>query len=81
MTWSATLDQNNGEKDVERYALFKRHTTSTDWGEPFASRPATTPTYTLTDNAVSSGTWVYGLVAQDCSPANSPLTQSTVTVP
>ena len=81
LTWSASLDQNNGEKDVERYALFKRRTTSTDWGEPFASRPATTSTYTLTDNAVSSGTWVYGLVAQDCSPANSPLTQSTVTVP
>ncbi len=83
LTWSASVDQAAGEKDVERYALFKRAGGTSGWGEPFASTPATQSTYTLFDSQVSSGqSWQYALIAQDCSPANSSLSQSAViTIP
>ncbi|HET7585144.1 MAG TPA: hypothetical protein VFK13_09555 [Gemmatimonadaceae bacterium] len=74
LTWDAGVDEVGGEKDVERYALYRRPAGATDWGEPFASVAAGLATYSYTDNAVTSGEqWEYGLVAQDCTPANSSL--------
>jgi prepilin-type N-terminal cleavage/methylation domain-containing protein len=72
LTWVPSIDESAGERDVERYALFKRSTTSTDWGEPFASVPAGLATYSFDDLGVVAGeTWVYGLMSQDCTPASS----------
>ncbi len=74
LTWDAAVDEAAGEKDVERYALYRRLFGATDWGEPFASVAAGLTTYSYVDNAVTSGEqWEYGLVAQDCTPANSSL--------
>jgi prepilin-type N-terminal cleavage/methylation domain-containing protein len=82
LQWSASVDQDNGEKDVERYMVFKRQVGDPDWGEPVASVAASPPNYSLDDTDLHTGNWEYAVIAQDCSPANSPLvTAGPVTVP
>jgi hypothetical protein len=76
VSWNSSLDQDAGEKDVERYMIFKKQTASPDWGNPIADIAASQANYTLDDTSLSSGTWVYGVVAQDCSPANSNVTST-----
>ena len=71
VTWTASVDQTGGERDVERYMVFKHILGDPHTGEPIATIPASTPTYTLDDTDLQSGTWFYGVVAQDCSPQNS----------
>lgn len=73
INWTASVDQDIGEKDVERYMVFRRRTTETAWGEPVASVAASQPTYMLDDTDLTPGTWVWAVVAQDCSPSNSSL--------
>ena len=76
LTWNSSLDQDNGEKDVARYLVFKKLTASGDWGSPIADIAAGQPTYSLDDTSLSEGTWKYGIVAQDCSPTNSSITST-----
>lgn len=72
LSWVPSIDESAGERDVERYALFKRSPTGSDWGEPFASIPAGLASYAYDDLGVAAGeSWVYGLIAQDCTPASS----------
>lgn len=72
VSWNPSVDETGGERDVERYALFKRQAGSTDWGEPFASIPGGLASYTYDDFNVQAGEiWEYGLIAQDCTPASS----------
>jgi hypothetical protein len=81
--WGASTDEAGGEKDVERYALYRRPDSVAAFGEPFSSIPAGSATYSFTDNNVLSGDhWIYGVSAQDCTPANSPIaTTGTIIVP
>jgi type II secretory pathway pseudopilin PulG len=82
ITWTASLDQDNGEKDVERYMVFKRASSDPDWGEPRASVGAGQSSYTINDTDLRSGTWLWAVVAQDCSPQNSALaTTNSVILP
>ena len=82
LQWSASVDQDNGEKDVERYMVFKKFQAAPDWGEPVADVAASGATFTLDDTSLSTGIWVWAVVAQDCSPANSTLVQAgPITLP
>jgi prepilin-type N-terminal cleavage/methylation domain-containing protein len=76
--WASSLDQDAGEKDVGRYMVFKKTSASGDWGSPIADLAASQPTYSLDDTTLPSGSWVYGVIAQDCSPANSAVTSTGV---
>ena len=78
ISWNASLDQDAGEKDVGRYMVFKKKTASADWGSPIADLAASQANYTLDDTTLPSGSWVYAVVAQDCSPANSAATSTGV---
>jgi prepilin-type N-terminal cleavage/methylation domain-containing protein len=78
IAWAKSLDQDQGERDVARYMVFKRASASADWGSPIADLAATQPTYSLDDTTLPNGDWVYGVVAQDCSPANSAATATGV---
>ena len=82
VTWTKSGDEGAGEKDVERYTIFKRSDPGA-FGEPLASIPAGQATYTFKDKNVSPGdTLVYGLTSQDCTPTSSSMaTSSTVIVP
>src|SRR5512135_281813 len=78
LTWNAAVDELAGEKDVERYVIWRRLATDVAWGDPHVSiAPAATPTYLYTDQVVTPGArYVYALAAQDCTPSNSALAVS-----
>jgi hypothetical protein len=83
LTWGPSPDQQSGEKDVQRYALFRREAASPDWGDPFASVAAGLDTYSLVDSDIQFGQqWTYAVSAQDCTPANSDIgVSNTVDTP
>lgn len=83
LQWSASTDDGAGEKDVERYAIYRRAASDPAFGEPLASIAAGQAPYAFTDTDVKPGdAWVYGIAAQDCTPATSPvMVAPTVVVP
>ncbi|HEY7237116.1 MAG TPA: prepilin-type N-terminal cleavage/methylation domain-containing protein [Gemmatimonadaceae bacterium] len=83
INWTRSLDEVTGEKDVERYALYKRSASQTTFSEPFSSVPAGTASYMFTDTDVHSGEqWVYGVTAIDCTPTSSSVTATgIITIP
>lgn len=81
LSWGAATDETGGEGDVVRYVLWRRLQGAADWGEPFLSIPAGNAMYVYEDGTVNRGdTYVYGLAAQDCTPALSSLAQSGATM-
>jgi prepilin-type N-terminal cleavage/methylation domain-containing protein len=70
VTWTRSNDDGIGEKDIERYAIFRRSPTATTNGDPVASIPAKGATsYSFVDSSVQPNTsYVYGVAAQDCTP-------------
>jgi len=83
ITWGASTDDGGGEKDIERYAIFRRPSTATSFGDPITSIPSSlAASYTFTDVGVTATqTYVYGIAAQDCTPNLSTVTASlSVTV-
>jgi hypothetical protein len=84
ITWTKSSDDNGGEKDIERYAIFRRLSSATVFGDPISSIPGRlAATYTFVDNAVTKdSTYVYGIAAQDCTPSLSSVVSSVaVTIP
>ena len=86
--WPKSTDDGAGEKDVERYTLYRRLTSVAAFDQPFASVPAgtatgTPPNYQFQDTDVITGqSWIYGVAAQDCTPTISTVgTTSAVTIP
>ena len=78
LTWGAAVDELAGERDVVRYVVWRRSVSDSGWGDPFLSFPPTgKPPYAYSDHDVTSGSkYIYGLAAQDCTPANSNLVAS-----
>ncbi len=71
VTWDASLEETSAEKDVSLYLVQRRPSIGTVW-ETLSNLPANAATsYAYDDHALVSGTWVYAVIAQDCSPANS----------
>lgn len=84
ITFPQSSDEGGGERDVERYALYRRLNGETATNaEPFASIPAGNASYVFTDSDVASGQeWVYGVASQDCTPQISGVSYSaSVTIP
>jgi hypothetical protein len=83
LTWSPAADDGAGENDIYRYVIYRRPSTATTFTQPYSAVPAGSSTYTFTDNSVAHGDkWVYGVAAQDCTPASSATSPtSTITVP
>jgi prepilin-type N-terminal cleavage/methylation domain-containing protein len=70
VTWSRSNDDGLGERDIERYAIFRRLATAISNGDPVSSIPAKgTASYSFVDTGVQPGaSYVYGVAAQDCTP-------------
>ena len=84
LTWTKSTDDGAGEKDIERYAIFRRPSSATVFGDPISSIPSSMlPAYSYVDLGVVQGqTYVYGVAAQDCTPSLSAVVSaSAVTVP
>ncbi|MCC6318946.1 MAG: hypothetical protein IT361_14805 [Gemmatimonadaceae bacterium] len=76
LTFNASGDEASGEKDVERYAIFRRKV-GDPWDEPVAVVGKAGGPYTWDDFDIQVGdTFQYGVAAQDCSPANSTIMTS-----
>jgi prepilin-type N-terminal cleavage/methylation domain-containing protein len=82
LTWSASSDEAGGEKDIEKYVIYRRAPTDV-FGDPLASIPGGLTTYSFTDTQVKTGDqWIYGVAAEDCGGQFSPVSVSNqVTVP
>jgi len=82
IAWPASTDEAAGEKDVERYALFRRPAGSAGTAdEAFASVPMGATTYSFVDTDVRTGEqWVYGVAAQDCTPTLSSVTSAPAVI-
>ena len=77
VTWDKSLEETGGEADVASYFVERRLSSGTDWevlGNLLARNLAS---YSFDDVTFKSGSWVYGVVATDCTPANSPVTVSS----
>jgi prepilin-type N-terminal cleavage/methylation domain-containing protein len=83
LTWNRATDEAGGEKDVEKYAIYRRMASDPSFDEPVLSRPAGSTSYTYVDNTVVSGQqYIYGIAAIDCTPLSSSVAAtSTVTIP
>lgn len=83
VTFARSIDEAAGEQDVQRYVIWRRLSTTTDWGDPYATVTAGSVTYTFTDGAVTSGlSYYYAVSAQDCTPSlSAQRTTSMVTIP
>lgn len=83
LRWPASTDEAGGERDVERYLIFRRlESGPADFDEPLLSLVSGRTTYTYVDNQVTAGArYVYGLAAQDCSPQNSSVVQTGTVQP
>ncbi|HET9425806.1 MAG TPA: hypothetical protein VFO55_10575 [Gemmatimonadaceae bacterium] len=68
VAWVKSADEGMGEKDVERYSIFRRKVDGA-FAEPLASIPAGSEAYAFVDREVAADQqWVYGVTAQDCTP-------------
>lgn len=77
VSWSPSTDETSGEKDIQRYALFRRGAAALDWGDPFASVAGGLDAYSFIDGDLQLGQeWTYAVSAQDCTPANSDIAMS-----
>lgn len=78
VTFARSIDEETGEKDVDRYTIYRRASSATEFGEALASIPAGEISYTYDDYSGDSGEeYVYGVVAQDCTPAMSHMEMTT----
>lgn len=78
LTWNPSSDDAGGERDIQRYAIYRRLASEPVFGDPFASISATsTVSYSFVDGQVlPNESYVYGIVAQDCTPLLSPMAVS-----
>jgi hypothetical protein len=72
VTWSASPDENGGERDVMRYAVTRMASFAPGVWQNVQSIPAG-GVYDITDSGLNTGvTYSYAVAAQDCTPAFSP---------
>jgi len=82
LTWLPATDETAGEKDVEKYVIYRRTLAGT-FDDALQSIPAGQATYTFTDTALlDDSTYVYQVTALDCTPLEStPSTTAAVLAP
>jgi prepilin-type N-terminal cleavage/methylation domain-containing protein len=78
VTWSKSSDDGGGEKDIQRYAIYRKLASDPLFGDPFASISAqSVAAYSFVDGQVlPNQSYVYGVVAQDCTPLLSSMSVS-----
>ena len=71
VTWTASPDENGGERDVMRYSVTRMASFAPGVWQNVASIPAG-GTYNITDSGLNTTvTYSYAVAAQDCTPAFS----------
>jgi type II secretory pathway pseudopilin PulG len=83
LTWSRSVDQDAGEQDVRQYIIWRRLAASATFAQPLLVSAAESGTATYTTeftDQVPGSSYVFGIAAQDCTPALSSMSTATVTV-
>ena len=82
LTWLPGTDETAGEKDVERYLIYRR-TTAGFFDAAQQTIPAGQASYTYTDATVlNDSTYFFEVTALDCTPLeSSPSVSGSVTIP
>ncbi len=76
VTWSPAIDETGGEKDVERYVIYRRFNAGS-FEDALQSIPGGQASYTFDDTGVlNDSSYVYGVSALDCTPLESTLNSS-----
>ncbi len=71
ITWNRATDETAGERDVERYLIYRR-TLAGAFDDALAQIPAGQTSYTYDDSSVNpDSTYIYGVTALDCTPLES----------
>ncbi len=83
-TWNASADQDGGEQDIHQYILYRRPASATSWtagGPVEVVRPiAGQSSYKVEVAGNTPGTpYLFGVAAEDCTPAQSTITSLNVT--
>ena len=79
--WSPSIDEASGEKDVERYLIYRRPQAGA-FDDALAAVPAGQSAYQYDDPTVLfDSSYVYGVTALDCTPLESALRISGVAGP
>jgi hypothetical protein len=84
LNWNRAFDEDQGQRDVVRYVLWRRDVADPDWADPLTSVSAEgLPAYSHVDQDLVPGTtYEYRLAAQDCTPRLSGVeTSNQVAVP
>lgn len=83
VSFPPSIDETAGERDVERYLIWRRFSAVADWGSPLIALPGGDTLLIFNDLTVlKDSTYRYAVAAQDCTPSLSPLrTSGTVTIP
>ena len=78
LNWNRAFDEDQGERDVVRYVLWRRDVAEPDWSDPLTSVSAAgLNAYSHVDQDLVAGTtYEYRLAAQDCTPRLSATTTS-----
>jgi hypothetical protein len=72
LSFAASVDESAGERDVERYVIWRRESTVVDWGDPYVTLPGGTDPNLFVDAGVVGGiSYLYAVSAQDCTPTLS----------
>lgn len=77
VSWPASGDEIGGKHDVKSYSVFRQVNGTGVWNTPiYTIAAAGTATYAFQDKAVPLGpSYTYAVVARDCTPSLSGLTQ------
>jgi hypothetical protein len=82
VTWNASVEEASGEKDVASYVVERTVTGTANWDVVSNVVARGNASYSFIDYTFLTGQWTYGVVAVDCSPGYSSVTQaSSVTNP
>ena len=82
VTWNRSSDQDGGEVDVRQYVVWRRPASEMTFDAPllYVRSERDTVTYTTTINDNTPGeSYIFGVAAQDCTPAFSSIVTATIT--
>lgn len=82
LTWGTSADQASGEQDVRQYIIWRRLASATTWAEPLVvvrAEPGMTSYSTEISGNAAGTAYTFAVAAQDCTPAQSPLTLTSLT--
>ena len=83
LTWNRSADQDAGEDDVRQYIIWRRLSSSPLFAQPLLVTAAGTGVANYSTeftDQVPGSSYVFGIAAQDCTPALSSISTATVTV-